>query len=125
MRKMTKQDWIVVLIAAVLVGAVWLVARVPLLRRSDPVSPTRADMYTLATVIDLYNVDNDISPPSLDVLKATGKAFDKPYLRPTDRLTDGWGVEIRYRNLTNSYELVSAGPDHRFGTADDVVMKRK
>lgn len=122
---MTRQEWIVIGIAAVLIAVAWGVARVPFIFRSDPVPPTSAAMHSLAVVIDLYRLDHDAYPSSIEVLKPTGKAFDKPYLRPTDRLTDGWGIPIRYMNLTSSYELVSAGKDHQFGTEDDIVLRRK
>ncbi len=125
MRKMTRQEWIVIAIAAVLIAAVWLIVRFPLVSHRDPVPPTSAAMHSLAAVIALYHLDHNTYPPSLDVLKPTGEAFDKPYLKPTDRLTDGWGQAIRYTSLTNGYELASPGRDHRFGTDDDIVMMKK
>ena len=125
MRKMRKQEWIVIAIAAAIVAGVWFITHVPLVSHHDPIPPTSAAMHVLATVIDLYQIDNDTFPATLDVLKPTGKAFDKPYLKLTDRLTDAWGVEIRYTNMTNSYMLTSAGPDRKFGTKDDIVQRRK
>lgn len=34
---------------------------------------------------------------------------------------DGWGQALRYRNEGGAGEIVSAGPDGKFGTADDIV----
>ena len=34
---------------------------------------------------------------------------------------DGWGRGLKYRNEGGAGEIVSAGPDGRFGTADDIV----
>jgi prepilin-type N-terminal cleavage/methylation domain-containing protein len=34
---------------------------------------------------------------------------------------DGWGHALKYRNEGGAGEIVSAGPDGRFGTADDIV----
>ena len=38
--------------------------------------------------------------------------------------TDGWGNPIFYRGLRDDrYELISAGPDGRFGNEDDVIVQ--
>lgn len=34
---------------------------------------------------------------------------------------DGWGHALKYRNEGGAGEIVSAGPDGKFGTADDIV----
>lgn len=45
-----------------------------------------------------------------------------PNLRPQRRwLLDGWETPFRYVRTQGSYELISAGPDRQFGTADDLV----
>jgi hypothetical protein len=45
-----------------------------------------------------------------------------PNLRPQRRwLLDGWETPFRYARTQGSYELISAGPDRQFGTADDLV----
>lgn len=37
-----------------------------------------------------------------------------------EELLDGWGSKIAYQSKQNGYTLVSAGPDRRLGTADDI-----
>jgi len=39
-----------------------------------------------------------------------------------DLLADGWGVGIRLLRESGGYRLVSAGPDRRFDTSDDVEL---
>ena len=39
-------------------------------------------------------------------------------------LTDGWGRALRYTPTGTGFTLASAGPDGRFNTADDIVVKR-
>ncbi len=36
---------------------------------------------------------------------------------------DPWGGEVQYHGAGNSYRLSSAGPDNRWGTADDIVIE--
>lgn len=43
---------------------------------------------------------------------------------PIDDLVDGWGSELQYIPDTEGYRLISAGPDHLFGTADDIQYRR-
>ena len=39
------------------------------------------------------------------------------------QLEDPWGTEMRYRASSDAFEVVSAGPDRRFGTADDLSVE--
>ena len=45
-----------------------------------------------------------------------------PYLDRADA-EDAWGQRIRYRALTNRAEVRSPGPDGRFETEDDMVLR--
>lgn len=48
-----------------------------------------------------------------------------PNLRPRRQwLQDGWETPFRYVRTGDSYELISAGPDRQFGTADDRVSSQ-
>src|ERR1700741_2466476 len=37
---------------------------------------------------------------------------------------DAWGTPFRYRRRGSDYELISAGADRQFGTADDLIVTR-
>ena len=88
--------------------------------------PTRTNMATVATAIDMYQVDRDVYPSDLKALShdPSGWREGRMYLRDQN-LADQWGTEFRYTNRTNSYELRSAGPDRRFDTPDDIVLVNK
>jgi hypothetical protein len=48
---------------------------------------------------------------------------DHPALNPAGELTDRWGTPFRFHQLSGTrMEIRSAGPDRRFGTADDAVF---
>lgn len=47
-----------------------------------------------------------------------------PYLREPELIPDAWETEIRYSLVDGVPVLCSAGPDTKFGTEDDIVMKR-
>lgn len=42
------------------------------------------------------------------------------YIKPAG-LIDNWGTGIRVSCTDDQVRVMSAGPDHRFGTADDVI----
>ena len=118
---MTIKQFIIVSIAILLVGILWIVGNMPLIS-SEPVSPTRASMHNISTVLEVYQLDHGRFPVSLDVLKPIGgEPFSKPYLKPTEHLVDAWGTRLQYLNFTNQYELRSAGADKVFMTKDDII----
>ena len=47
------------------------------------------------------------------------------YRGRTDEMQDPWGAAIQVRPLSNGFRLVSAGPDGRFRTSDDVTSDPK
>jgi hypothetical protein len=48
---------------------------------------------------------------------------DHPAISPAGELTDRWGTPFRFHQLSGErMEIRSAGPDRRFGTADDAVL---
>ncbi|MFZ2055683.1 MAG: hypothetical protein WAU81_15950 [Candidatus Aminicenantales bacterium] len=39
--------------------------------------------------------------------------------------SDGWGTLLKYERLSDeNYRLISAGPDRRFDTDDDIIVER-
>jgi predicted transcriptional regulator len=46
-----------------------------------------------------------------------------PRYLPTPYRFDLWGKELKYRGKATSYRLVSAGPDRKAGTKDDLVIE--
>lgn len=80
----------------------------------------------IKSALDQFEVDNGGYPKSLpDLLTppSTAKNWHGPYL---DKLPiDPWGNPYIYyfpgKHISNTYDLLSAGPDGREGTDDDVV----
>ncbi len=47
-----------------------------------------------------------------------------PHLTEGLKKTDGWGNPLLYRLLRiDKYNLISAGPDGKFGSSDDIVLE--
>lgn len=67
--------------------------------------------------ITQYQVDNGQIPQGegMEVLLKAG-------IRSIPSV-DPWGGKVRYEGRGNNYTLSSAGPDRRWGTQDDVVVK--
>lgn len=56
------------------------------------------------------------NPLELDLIPA-----DNPAINRSGELCDRWGTPFRFHQLSGSVmEIISAGPDRTFGTADDV-----
>lgn len=87
-------------------------------------SAARADIASIKTALDAYEVDNGGYPKALaDLLQAPRQArnWRGPYL---DKISqDPWGNEYQYaqpgRQNANSFDLSSIGPDGKAGTEDD------
>ena len=96
-------------------------------RKLVDVQSTQANMQAVATAIELYQLDNDVYPTTLDALpeKPGGEPFQKPYLKPSERIVDAWGIRFQYLNMTNRYELRSAGADRQFMTEDDIMIGQR
>lgn len=81
---------------------------------------TEKRMLEWGPVLNLFmgtNIQNANSyPDALEELP--------PAMRADLETTDGWGNRLLYRKLRiDLYDLISGGPDGRFGTEDDIVMK--
>jgi len=99
----------------------------------DPVRNTpTADFANVATAIAAFNIDNRRIPTAAEGLAVLVKnpggdlrsTWRGPYLDkvPLDR----WDHAYRYTPQdSGSYELTSAGPDGKFGTADDITRNTK
>lgn len=123
---MTKQDWIVVSIAAVVVAGAYLFVTTPLAVDTDRASRTRVAFSSASYAIAHYRLDRGQYPEALQdllVRSVISGGANSPYIPDRSELTDSWGNEIRYEKRTNAFALVSAGPDRIFGTPDDIVQE--
>ncbi len=84
----------------------------------------------IKSALGQYEVDNGFFPKSLQDLitqPSNAKNWHGPYL---DKLpSDPWGNPYIYyypgKHSANSYDLLSAGPDGKEGTDDDIVSWAK
>ena len=84
-----------------------------------------ADISSIKTALDAFEVDNGFYPKSLTDLvqsPSNAKNWHGPYLDKVP--TDPWGNNYVYYNPgkhnANSFDLLSIGPDAKEGTDDDV-----
>ena len=86
---------------------------------------TRTSISAITVALDNYKSYVGAYPPegsTLDALVTNSgvKGWAGPYLRGDHMPKDAWGNDFRY-HLNNGVPLViSAGPDGKFGTADDL-----
>jgi hypothetical protein len=114
----------VLLLAAVIAVALYLVKSggTAKIRRDvetfsrAKVSLTETALQTLQRQVENYIATRGATPAGLDALKEAGPlTFGKQ---------DAWGRNIRYERLTDStYRLISAGPDGKFDTGDDIARE--
>lgn len=86
------------------------------LRNKARVQANRAEMLNIATVISLYDADNDTFPVGatiggLETVLETGRYMENC---PT---TDGWGNDYTYDGAAATYTLTSEGD----GTTEIVI----
>jgi general secretion pathway protein G len=81
----------------------------------------------IKSALDEYKMDTGHYPGSLqDLVQKNSDAtnWHGPYFDPPRLPIDPWGEVYVYtypgRHNTNAYDLVSAGPDGRLGTEDDI-----
>jgi general secretion pathway protein G len=81
----------------------------------------------IKTALGLYEVDNGTYPKSLQdllVAPADAKNWRGPYLDPANFPIDPWKNPYIYyfpgKHNPNGYDLLSAGPDGKEGTSDDI-----
>jgi hypothetical protein len=87
---------------------------------TDPLVLTRVRLVWLRESIRDGASGTDELPPSLDhVLPQAMDAQSKVRM-----LRDGWRRPFRYRRFGDDFEIRSAGPDGRFGSADDILVTR-
>jgi type II secretion system protein G len=79
----------------------------------------------IKTALDRYEIDNGSYPSNFNdlILKPTGMTnWSGPYLDGIPQ--DGWGHNYIYefpgKHNPSSYDLLSAGPDGKEGTEDDI-----
>lgn len=92
--------------------------------RSMTISATRAEIAALSTALDIYQSDCGRYPTTEQGLKPLFKSpgiagWRGPYLRKVP--LDGWGRELRYVSTNGQFQLLSAGADGAFQTADDIT----
>jgi general secretion pathway protein G len=85
----------------------------------------RADLSSVKTALDAFEVDNGYYPKSLqDLLQQPGNAknWHGPYLDKVPQ--DPWGNNYLYyypgKHNQSSYDLLSIGPDSKEGSEDDI-----
>jgi len=88
-------------------------------------SAVRADLSSIKTALDAFEVDNGYYPKNIgDLLAQPGdaKAWHGPYLDKIPQ--DPWGNVYVYacpgRRNSMSYDLSSVGPDSKEGSDDDI-----
>ncbi len=81
----------------------------------------------IKTALNTFEVDNDYYPKTLaDLLQQPRDAqnWHGPYLDSDGVPKDPWSHEYVYEcpggHNTNSFDLISCGPDGRLGTDDDI-----
>ncbi|MDD5541746.1 MAG: type II secretion system protein GspG [Acidobacteriia bacterium] len=81
------------------------------------------DFEILANAIDQYRAKNNTLPQARSIGDLDDTLYPK-YLSSLIRL-DPWSTEYAFNaNSPTSYTLMSAGPDRKFGTADDIRFER-
>ena len=92
-----------------------------------PAQPER-DFSKAAAHAEFLYAQLDSVPASRQVLKQISQALVKGSQDPPDpmKIYDPWGtvIDYRYVSTTDTFpEMISAGPDKAFGTADDISSK--
>lgn len=76
---------------------------------------TKANMSSLAHMIQSYSIQTGRTPDSL-------QEFQKFYRIPVTS-QDAWGTSMRYERISDEkFRLISAGPDRTFSTTDDISL---
>jgi type II secretory pathway pseudopilin PulG len=76
---------------------------------------TQAEIQALDTAIDSFKLDNGHYPDDFSVLTISLK------LHSQTPAQDGWGAPFQIRKGAEGVQIISAGRDGRFGTADDLA----
>ena len=125
MRRMNRQEWIVIAIAAMILLAVYVFSFTSWgTGRGHPVvSKNRMAFSSAHSAILAYKLEYGAYPRSFQVLLSDGNEKKLSFLPDLQYLADSWGQEIRFAPTPDGFELRSAGPDKTFDTEDDIVKK--
>ncbi len=87
----------------------------------NPIPPIRnafkLSMNAVASQIRNYAIENGQVPQGDDV-----SALLKAGIRDAPQV-DPWNTPVHYHGEDNTFVLSSAGPDKKWGTSDDIVVK--
>lgn len=96
------------------------------------ITTAQVQIKAFSTALDVFAVDNGYFPKGRDGLLTLlqrphdAQNWHGPYLDEIPK--DPWGMDYVYecpgKQRPDSYDLISAGPDGKFGTADDVSNGR-
>jgi general secretion pathway protein G len=97
-------------------------------RTEARVKATHTYLAMFATAIDMFEIDCGRYPTHKEGLAALVKdpgveGWMGPYIRTDKPLTDPWGTALRYTAQAKGYKMVSAGPDKKFESEDDIHLK--
>jgi general secretion pathway protein G len=120
---------LLLVLAILLVIAGLVVPKLSGRQKSANIDATRISIEGLQQAIKLYEIDHEGEAPmtadGLTVLTQSTKNdpdWRGPYLDKPP--VDAWGEEFQYRRPgtrnSSEFDIVSAGPDHVFGTEDDI-----
>ena len=79
----------------------------------------RYQVADLASAVTTYQIERNRCPATWEDL------FAGRYLFATTKLVDYWGTRIAFSCSEDEIQVTSAGPDRRFGTADDIIHHRR
>lgn len=126
------------LLVVVIIGtlAAVIVPRLSNKGQEAKIAAAKADISTLGTLLDAYELDvghypygkNGLMDLIVQPRDATG--WKGPYIKDATAMPkDPWGNPYVYefpgRHTANGYDLTSAGPDGRLGTDDDIANWKK
>jgi general secretion pathway protein G len=100
------------------------------------IAAAKADISTLGTLLDAFQLDNDHYPTGKDGLQGLitqprdASNWKGPYIKDATGIpTDPWGHPYVYefpgKHTVNGYDLTSMGPDGQLNTADDIANWKK
>ena len=116
-----------ILLVMTIIGILAAIVIPKMVGRSEQARQTavRADLSSIKTSLDAFEVDNGFYPKSLqDLLQAPNNAknWHGPYLDkfPQDPWYNNYLYYYPGKHNQNSYDLLSVGPDGKEGSEDDI-----